>query len=174
MICKIWPLSPQIWRDRSFRHVYSEYCQVRTCRFPGTSFCEKFIRTPHMLKSCLYNTFSFLLPLPYAAVPDDPQIRGCSVFVSPPVLRNPKNRQMPGGNKGNTPEIQTSPQSRTGHTGNKQDLSSFPIESGGTKRRSCCIVITVRRNEAGYSLIPPDVNTITACGCLHISLRYYR
>ena len=53
----------------------------------------------------------------------------------------------------------------------KQDLSSFPIESGGTKTRSCCIVITVRRNEAGYSLIPPDVNTITACGCLHISLR---
>jgi hypothetical protein len=58
----------------------------------------------------------------------------------------------------------------------KQDLFSFPIESGGTKRRSCCIVKTVRRNEAEYSLIPPDVNTITACGCLHISLkvRYYR
>ncbi|MBQ3973147.1 MAG: hypothetical protein II628_03170 [Lachnospiraceae bacterium] len=53
----------------------------------------------------------------------------------------------------------------------QQDLSHFPIESGGTKTRSCCIVITVRRNEAGYSLIPPDDNTITACGCLHISLR---
>ena len=66
---------------------------------------------PHMLKSCLYNTFSFLLPLPYAAVPDDPQIRGCSVFSYPPIMRNPKTSRkaarrnvMPEESERNAPE----------------------------------------------------------------------
>jgi hypothetical protein len=89
-----------------------------------------------------------------------------------------QNREAPWMGNGDREIQEGSEKSDLGYPGMLllQDLSSFMMDSGGTKRSGRCIVVIVRRNEAGKSLMTPDVNTISAQSCLHISLRnrYYR
>ena len=114
-------------------------------------------------------------------------------FITPPLCSSPGWFPNPGllcfiqlygcreseraGNERDEAKKTDQPQNRPAPSSYLQYLSSFLMEYGGTKRRSWCIVAIVRRNLIrDYSLNPPDVNAITACGCLHISLknRYYR
>ena len=97
-----------------------------------------------MLKSCLYYTFSFLLPLPYAAAPDDPQIRGCSVLLTPWPHRDPADQkdcrkaaamdEKPAENERNEAKKTGWPPKKPARSRHLQDLSSFLMESGRTKR----------------------------------------